>query len=131
MKVIDLNGREYHWQLAGHVAKRHQVSSLHIQARYIIKEVFPNVHILEEVPIRIYGNKTLYLDFYLPMYKKCIEVHGQQHYEFNKHFYESTMAFKRAQLNDQLKQEWCDCNGITYIVFPWDRTEEWKQILKS
>ena len=129
MKVVDLNGRESHWQLAGHTTKRENCSSLHTETRHLLKEIYPNIQILEEVPIRIYAKKTLYLDFYLPMYHKAIEVHGQQHYVFSKHFHESAYLFKKTKLNDELKEEWCVKNGISLVVLPWNRKEEWKALI--
>lgn len=131
MKVVDLNGKEYHWQLTGHRPKKRKHSKLHLQARELVEEAYPNIIHLEEVPIRIYGSRILYLDFYLPMYKKAIEVHGQQHFEFNTQFHTTALDFKRQQLNDMLKEEWCDKNNIELLILRFDRKEEWRRILKS
>ena len=131
MKVVDLNGREYHWQLAGHRPTNRKCSKLHLEARDTLNKLYPNIILLEEVPIRIYRGKLLYLDFYIPMYKKAIEVHGQQHYAFNSQFHKHKLDFKRQQLNDTLKEEWCDKNQITLIILPFDRIAEWRRILKS
>ena len=131
MKVFDLNGREYHWQLTGHRPTRRKHSKLHLKAREILETLYPNIIQLEEVPIKIYGSRTLYLDFYLPMYKKAIEVHGIQHFEFNPKFHATAFDFKRQQLNDMLKEEWCERNKIDLLMLPFDRIKEWKQIIVS
>jgi hypothetical protein len=131
MKVFDLNGKEFHWPPPGYRPKTYKKSKLHLQARALLKEVYPNIIILEEVPIRIYASRILHLDFYLPLYKKAIEVHGSQHYEFNTQFHTTAFDFKRQQLNDTLKDEWCVKNNINLVVLPHFRTEAWKQIVKS
>ncbi len=131
MKVFDLNGREHHWKTSGCLKKPNNKSKLHLHARDILENIYPNLIILEEVPIKIYADKTLFLDFYIPLYKKAIEVHGQQHFEFNSMFHTSKFEFKRQQLNDMLKEEWCVKNNIQHIILPWDRKNEWKVLLTT
>jgi hypothetical protein len=55
----------------------------------MLHEKFPTLQILEEVSIPLRSKETLYLDFYIPLIKKCIEVHGEQHYKFVP-FYHTT-----------------------------------------
>jgi hypothetical protein len=134
MKVIDLNGHHSTWSLTGCSAraKLEHKSSYHLKARILIKEIFPTLQILEEVPINIRRSETLYLDFYLPLKKMCIEVHGEQHYNFVKFYHTTKLDFLKAQKRDKEKQEWCLINGINYSALKYDESiEDWSNKLNS
>lgn len=129
MQVRDLDGNCHAWNLTGYIAKGKLVnkSSLHLQARTLISEMFPTLQILEEVPITIRKSETLYLDFYLPLKKLCIETHGEQHYKFVPFYHSNKFNFLKAQKRDREKEEWCEINGIKYIALPYDEDiETWK-----
>lgn len=134
MLVKDLDNNTYTWNLRGNIAhgKSDNKSQLHLQARSLIKEIFPTLQVLEEVPIQIRRSEILYLDFYLPLNKICIEVHGEQHYKFVSHYHNNTMGFIKHKKRDRDKQEWCKINGIKYIEFPFnENSEEWRHRLHS
>jgi hypothetical protein len=127
MNVRDLDGNTSNWHLTGNIAKGSEnKSSYHIQARALIKRLYPTMQILEEVPINPRKSETLYLDFYLPLIKKCIEVHGEQHYKFSPHFHNTKLAFLKGQKRDKDKKEWCEINGICHIELPYDKSDEWE-----
>jgi len=132
MNVKDLNGNLTLWSLTGHIAHGNidHKSSYHIKAKGLIKEIFPTLQLLEEVPINIKKSETLYLDFYLPLKKLCIEVHGEQHYKFTPFYHNSILDFVKAQKRDKYKQEWCDINNIKYIdLAHYENIEEWRKKL--
>lgn len=131
MDVIDLDGNTQKWSLTGYIAKGSlgNKSSLHINARALIKKLFPTFQILEEVPIPLRKSETLYLDFYLPLSRICIEVHGQQHYEFSAFFHGNKMNFLKHQKRDRDKKEWCSLNGIKLLELPYDEQDHWEEIL--
>lgn len=133
MQVKDLDGNSYHWQLIGNIAhgSAQNKSSLHLEARNLIHSCFPTLQVLEEVQITARRSEILYLDFYLPLIKRCIEVHGEQHYKFNKFFHNSALGFIKHKKRDQDKQEWCQLNGIEYIELPFDKKEEWEIRIKN
>lgn len=128
MQVRDLDGNLSNWQLIGNIAHGsiQNKSSLHLKARELIHECFPTLQVLEEVPILVRRSDTLYLDFYLPLTKKCVEVHGEQHYTFNKFFHQTQLGFIRHKKRDQEKREWCEINNIQYIELPFDQIDSWK-----
>lgn len=129
MQVRDLDGNISNWQLLGGIShgSRTQKSSLHLSARSLIHGCFPTLQILEEVPVYVRRSETLYLDFYLPLVKKCIEVHGEQHYQFSRFFHHSILGFMKHKKRDQDKQEWCSINGIEYVELPYNETiDQWK-----
>jgi hypothetical protein len=128
MNVKDLDGNISFWPLTGNIAKGNiaNKSSYHILARSIIKQTYPTMQVLEEVPINPRRSETLYLDFYIPLIKKCIEVHGEQHYEFSPHFHSNKLAFLKAQRRDKDKLEWCKINGISHIELPYNKQDEWE-----
>lgn len=133
MTIVDLDNNIVNWQLTGHISKGRLLnkSSLHLQARKLITIAFPTLQILEEVPIPLRRSETLYLDFYLPLLKTCIEVHGEQHFKFVPFYHSTILNFLKAKKRDQEKIEWCEKNGIKHIALAYNESEsEWKDKLK-
>lgn len=130
MNVVDLDGNTSNWTIIGNMAKsHHQKSSYHIKARDLIKQIYPTMQILEEVPIHVRKSEILYLDFYLPLNRKCIEVHGEQHYDFIPFYHTNKLSFLKAKKRDKDKKEWCDSNGISYIELAYNTIDEWESII--
>lgn len=133
MNVKDLDGHNSIWHLTGNIVKGsiENKSSYHLKARHLLKNQYPTMQILEEVPISIRKSETLYLDFYIPLIKTCIEVHGEQHYNFIGHYHTNKLAFLKAQKRDKDKKEWCQINGIKYIELPYNVEKEWQGLLNE
>lgn len=131
MNVKDLDGNFYNWHLTGNIVKDRVInkSSYHLNARSLLHNLYPTMQVLEEVPINIRRSETLYLDFYIPLIKSCIEIHGEQHYKFVAHYHANKLAFLKAQKRDKDKKEWCSINGIKYIELPFDKEKEWENII--
>lgn len=133
MLVLDLSGKKKPWKLTGHLSTNQKYidrprSELHVTARKLLAELFPTLQILEEVPIHIDNNITLYLDFYLPLLQTAVEVHGQQHYAFNSFYHSKKWDFIIQKQNDKIKKQWCDLNNIDLIILPYnEKIDEWKQ----
>lgn len=68
-------------------------------------------------------------DFYIPDLGIVIEVHGAQHYKYNKHFFKTEEEFARAQRNDEIKKEWAELNEFVFIELPYNKTKEWGDII--
>jgi hypothetical protein len=134
MQVKDLDNNFCHWQLIGGIShgSLKNKSSLHLKAGELIHECFPTLQVLEEVPVQVRRSETLYLDFYLPLNKKCIEVHGEQHYTFSRFYHHNLLGFMRHKKRDQEKAEWCSINGIEYIELPFNEDiDKWKSRIKN
>jgi hypothetical protein len=41
------------------------------------------------------------------------------------------LGFVKHQKRDREKKEWCELNNIEYIELPFDKENDWKEILKS
>jgi hypothetical protein len=133
MNIIDLNDNLINWHLTGYISKGKLLnkSSLHLQARKLIVHQYPTLQILEEVPIPLRKSETLYLDFYLPLIKTCIEVHGEQHFKFVSFYHNNILNFLKAKKRDQEKQEWCEKNDIKYISLAYNESiAEWEDKIK-
>lgn len=108
-------------------------SSLHITAKAVIRKCLPYAIIYEEVVLS--GCKgpsgILRADFFIPELPLLIEVHGEQHYKFIKHFHKSETDFVAAQKNDLIKQEWCALNDIGYVELPFNKIKEWKTLINA
>lgn len=130
MQILGLDGKIYKWNPLNDKRIFSSTSSYHNRAKALIKEVYPYDRIIEEVDLP--GTKTakngiLRADFFIPTHKKLIEVHGEQHYEFNSFHYESKADFRRAKNRDLTKIKWCEQNNITYIELPYDEDDdEWR-----
>lgn len=130
MQVLTLDGQIQNWQLTGHFAhaRLDHKSSLHIEARSILKNQFPTCQILEEVPIPVRKSETYYIDFYIPLLKTAIEVHGEQHYKFIGFYHNNQLGFLKSQKRDREKKEWCEINNIKYIELPYNENlDQWKE----
>lgn len=131
MNVKDLDGNSSSWHLTGNIMKgsiEHK-STYHLNARQILKIIYPTMQILEEVPISIRKSEILYLDFYIPLIRVCVEVHGEQHYSFVPYYHTNKLAFLKAQKRDKDKKEWCVINGVRYIELPFHKQSEWENII--
>jgi len=128
MLVKDLDGIAHTWNLTGNMAhgKTTNKSSLHIRARALLSAQFPTLQLLEEIPIILRKSETLYLDFYMPLNRTCVEVHGEQHYKFVGHYHNNALGFMKHKKRDKEKLEWCELNGIKYIELPFNESDsEW------
>lgn len=133
MNVVDLDNNLINWHLTGHISKGRLLnkSSLHLQARRLLSIEYPTLQILEEVPIPLRKSETLYLDFYLPLIKTCIEVHGEQHFKFIPFYHNNILTFLKSKKRDQEKAEWCEKNGIKYISLAYNESEQsWREKVK-
>lgn len=133
MQIRDLDGNISTWSLNGNSYKSKNLnkSSLHLNARELLKNLFPTMQILEEVSIHPRKNQIAYLDFFIPLLKVCVEVHGEQHYNFTPFYHANILAFAKARKKDSEKKEWCHINDIQYIELPYNKIEEWENYVKN
>lgn len=133
MQIRTLDSNFINWQLTGHYthAQLQNKSSLHSKARDLIKQAYPTMQILEEVPIPLRKGEILYLDFYLPLPKICFEVHGEQHYKFVPFYHGNVLNFSKSLKRDREKHEWCSLNNINCIILPFDQIDGWQGIIKN
>mgnify|MGYP003344594026 CR=1 FL=1 len=126
MLIKDLDGNNHNWLLTGNMSKGKitNKSSLHLTVRSLITTAYPTLQILEEVPIYLRKGETLYLDFYLPLKKICIEVHGEQHFKFVSFYHNNMLNFIQSQKRDREKQEWCEINNIKYLALAYNESSE-------
>jgi len=132
LNIIGLDGKEYSWIPSNNIVDTQKRSGLHNKARQLLKEKYPNDRILEELVLP--GTKTgnrkslLKADFFIPVRGLIIEVHGQQHTEFNNFFFANKMEFYKAQARDRDKKSWCELNNISLLeLFHDESIDEWKE----
>lgn len=135
MKIIGTDGKLYTLNPKKSAVEEDSESKslLHKQARLIIKQCLPYSTIYEEITLT--GCKgssgTLRADFFIPELPLLIEIHGEQHYKFVKHFHKSEIEFSLAQKNDTIKKEWCALNDIGYVELPFNKIKEWKNLINA
>lgn len=139
MKAKGLNGREYTISLNKYAVNDGDTrprSQFHIRARKLLIKKYPGYLLYEEVKLPGSRNpalkSALFLDFFIPRLSIAVEVHGQQHYAFNKHFHGDTQGWIKHQKRDQLKIEWCEINDLDLYVLKYsDTDEEWENQLDN
>jgi hypothetical protein len=132
MDIIDLDGNVLSWKLTGHtigINNPHHKSQYHLNARKLLQKKYPTLQILEEVTIPLRPQNTLYLDFYLPLIKLCVEVHGEQHYKFIPYFHTDKIGFLKQLGRDKDKEEWCKINNIQIIILKYNEIDDWENQL--
>lgn len=127
MKFIGFDKKEY--TLTFKNKQRSNCSKLHERAREVIREVFKNDNIYEEVtlPGSSINRQPLTADFFIPCYRIMVEVQGEQHYKFNNFHFKNKKAFLLAQARDRKKKEWCEINNITLIELGYNNESEWRE----
>lgn len=132
MECRDLEGKKHKINLSLYKTNANvKKSSLHTEARQKIKNIYPTLQILEEVSVHLTSRNIVYLDFFLPLINKCIEVHGEQHYKFTPFYHTTKFDFLKQQKRDREKQEWCEINNIQYVELPFDEIENWEGLIKN
>lgn len=72
------------------------------------------------------------MDFYLPLKKMCVEVHGEQHYKFVSFYHGNMLNFLKAKKRDAEKEEWCNVNNIRYVSLPFDESDtDWLKRIEN
>ena len=129
MKVKDLDYNQYTLNLRNRVVRADETrprSTYHLNARTILKQLFPTAQVLEEVPVTLRRGKNISLDFFISQFRIVVEVHGQQHYKFTPMFHTSAQDFIKQKKRDADLKEWCELNNLTYIELRYDeKPEEW------
>ena len=90
------------------------MSELADKTAELLDKAFPLLRCKREHYVFFMGKK-LFFDFYIPDLKVCIEVQGQQHYQFVPFFHQVADSFRKQKYRDQLKTEWCAENNIIFI----------------
>lgn len=135
--MIGFDKREHVFNYSKHNKRKYNKnkSSLHLEARSIIDELFSQYSVYEEITLpgsrKTPKQSLLFADFYIPDLALVVEVHGQQHYEYNSFFHKSIVHFYQCKKRDKDKIEWCEFNGIDVAELPYNRKKEWKKILQK
>lgn len=128
MIITGLDGKQTKWKILTKKASNRPKSGLHLSARTLLRLIYPTLDILEEVTVPIRQGQKVFLDFYLPLYKIAVEVHGRQHYEFVSHFHNNHYEFMLACKRDNEKKEWCELNNIQLVELPYNEDiNEWRK----
>ena len=134
MKIIGLDDKEYSWIPSHNIIQTEVRSGLHNKAKDLLKQLYPNDRILEELILP--GTKTnnrkstLKADFFIPMRNIIVEVHGEQHVEFNSFFFKNKLDFYKARGRDKDKKKWCEINNLHLIELYYNESlEQWKDKL--
>jgi hypothetical protein len=135
MKTTGTDGRTHIIDPSKNVNHYYESSSeLHIKARKIIEKCLPYSTVYEEVTLFGcigVGGSPLRADFLIPDIGIIIEVHGQQHYKYVKHFHSSETGFEIYKKNDEIKLNWAKMNRISYIALPYNEIKKWENLIND
>lgn len=81
----------------------------------LLKELFPHNRIKMEYYVN-YKGQRLFFDFYIRELGIFIEIQGQQHTKFVKHFHGSKEVFLAQKNRDNLKVEYVQNNKFLSLV---------------
>ena len=81
----------------------------------LLKELFPHNRIKAEYYVN-YKGKRLFFDFYIRELGVLIEVQGQQHSKFIKHFHGEKEVFLAQKNRDNLKIEYVQENKLLSLI---------------
>lgn len=130
MLVLNSNGDEVKWNYAKFYSRKERSgkSKHHIKARSLLASMFPYNTLYEEVSLPT--DPVMYADFFIPDLCFIVEIHGEQHYDFNPFFHKSKMDFYKAKARDKQKKQWCELNEFKFIELSYKEEKEWQnQIL--
>lgn len=85
----------------------------------LLREVFPLNVILKEYYVNYKGTK-LFFDFYIKDLGILVEVQGEQHTRFIKHFHEDKQKLIAQKERDNLKIEYAQEKDISFTRFNFD-----------
>lgn len=96
----------------------------------LLKELFPHNRIKKEYYVNYKGHK-LFFDFYVHELGIFIEVQGQQHTKFVKHFHGNKENFLAQKNRDNLKLMYIEENDIYSLIEVSYDEEVTKKVLLS
>jgi len=134
MRVIGFDNKEHPFRYTKNKHRKNRKKSKHhLEARELIKELFPTNSVYEEPTLpgskKLGRSSYLYADFFIPDYMLIIEVHGRQHYEYTSFFYKNKMDFVKAKQRDRDKIEWCEMNNFKIVILPYNEKDIWKDLI--
>jgi very-short-patch-repair endonuclease len=91
------------------------ISKLSDKVFELLKELFPHNRIKAEYYVN-YKGKKLFFDFYVHELGLLIEVQGQQHTKFVKHFHGDKEVFLAQKNRDNLKIEYVQENQLLSLI---------------
>ena len=95
------------------------MSKLAAEAIEKYRKKHPHFTIIKEYYVNYKGHK-LFFDFYIKEIDLLVEIQGQQHYKFNKHFHGDRSAFLESKKRDNLKIEYTTKNHIAFWPIKYD-----------
>ena len=124
MKVLGLDGKTHNWNLTQHLEPG-TCSDLHTKAYELLRSEYKTDKIIHEITLP--GSDGLRADLFLPLRKLIVEVNGEQHEKFVRHYHKDIRGFVASQQRDSKKRQWCELNRIRLVEFNWNETvEEWR-----
>jgi len=98
------------------------MSYIATQVHSILMKLFPNnpfkqVYLEHYVK---YKGERLYFDFYIKKLNVFVEVQGQQHTKFVKHFHQNKETFLKQKERDNLKRIWAEENDFHLVRINYD-----------
>lgn len=96
----------------------------------LLKKIFPHNVIVEEHYVRFKGVK-LFFDFFIKDLNVLVEVQGQQHSKFIRHFHGNRDGFVAHKKRDNLKVEFSQKENIAFVRIYYDENVTKKLVMNK
>jgi len=109
------------------------MSYIATQVQSILEELFPAKpfpRVFAEHYVNFKGTR-LFFDFYVKGYNLFVEVQGQQHTRFVKHFHGDKKNYQKQRDRDNLKIIWTEQEGLHLVRINYDEKITKTVILKK
>lgn len=90
-----------------------RASKPQFKVKKFLKKFWENDVVYEEMPV--YGSR-LRVDIVNVTRKIAVEVHGEQHENFNPFFHRTRSEYFKSFQRDEIKAQWLERNGFTLII---------------
>lgn len=97
----------------------------------VLKELFQYNLILKEYYVQ-FKNNRLFFDFFIKDFGILVEVQGQQHINFVKHFHQDKLSFLNQKKRDNLKRQYVEeNNNLSLVRFYYNEKINKKLVMKK
>lgn len=114
MELFNIRGRKTYKNISKYRIKWTKPSRSQLQTKFkeLLKKYWIGHKVYEEFPVYGSQQKVDFMNFTLNI---AVEVNGEQHDKFVKHFHKNKNGFIDSLRRDRLKSEWLEANDFKLI----------------
>lgn len=124
MRLLNIHGRLVSKNISRYTINWESAcrSKIQFSVKQFLKPYWRNHFVYEEVPV--FGT-LLKVDIINFSRMIAVEIQGQQHTSFNKHFHNNSReTYRRSIIRDVKKEKWLEINNIKLVEVHWNEVED-------